>query len=157
MDRKPIELLYDSAFVKAADIVATGQEHQPILLVGDGLGTMNVFGLAELSKEAITLVHQRAAQAGVALLIMEAWVAKIDKGDYDESGEYTGPRPSEHPDRTEAVIFNVLTPTSQALAICPIDRTTNTLKKEPLQWLDEMASGEKMEGNMVRNNPPSVN
>lgn len=154
-----IESVYDRLFEKASEIVASGEEHQPILIIIHDDGSFEAVPviLADMPPEVWHFAQRKTAEKfGAAVLITEAWTLET-MGKLNENGEYDGPMPSEHPDRKEAVMFNVLTPTRQALATCPIDRATNTLEKRPLQWLDQLPEGAHIGGRMVRENAPSVN
>lgn len=160
MPTPSIETLYDDLFARASEIVATGEEHQPFLVVLKDGNEVGIMSLVDLPTETISSMHRVAADHfAAAILITEVWTVEFARNEakLDENGEYVGPPASEHPNRTEAILFNVLTPTRQAMAFCPIDRSTRTLGKRPLNWLDELPEGQRIGGRLVREDGPLAN
>lgn len=150
-----IDRIYDMLFQSASRIVAAGEEHQPILLVFRADEKLEVISGNRLpDKDALAALQQRLAadpQVLVVALIMEAWVMERPDPATAERLMRGDLNVSDCPERTEAIVFSLMTPTRQAFIQCPIDRTTNTLIRRPLMWLDR-----ESEGRFVRTSKPSL-
>jgi len=82
-------------------------------------------------------------------LICEAWMRQMQKDEerlFDSLGD--------DPKSIEGVMFNLITPTQQAIMTCKLDRTGQkgaTLEKTPFGWLgDPGGPYERVEGSAVR-------
>lgn len=138
--------LYNAAFPGAATIVASGEEHRPILIVGvEGRPLAIVDMSAAPSKDYIFEAHAKFARdasaaslvdTAAALLIMEAWTTQLDTTPEGQAvseriveGEL---RVQDLPQRRESIIFNVRVGERQFLASCLIDRATKSLARAEL-------------------------
>jgi hypothetical protein len=140
VDDSKIREHYDHLFAKATEIIALGEEHQPIFFVVNESNIVTDIELATALSPDQQAEHFKTLLArpgtAFAVLIHEAWWVDFDPSDpaavrkiQDAGGA------SQHPDRREVVVFSFLTPTRQAVMACPIDRATNTVTKRPFEWL----------------------
>jgi hypothetical protein len=148
--REIAEEVYSRLFQGAREIVATGQEHAPILIIENEYGPPVILGGHEFeNKDHIAYAHRQAVTVpGVtaAALIMEAWVyAGNDEKIIDA---LTHRKLSVHdlPEKTEALIFNIRAEGEQYIAMCKIDRTTRSLEHGKLFDPSGKESGGKESG-----------
>lgn len=138
--KQTAQRVIDSLFPCAAAIVAKGQEHQPMLVLNWQDDAQTITPLPPMSKDDAALLHRVSAQhpkIAAATLIMEAWVAT---GKQSEGGGLTDDPAlravaegkvavSDLPERGEAILFSIRVGRDQFIAMCKIDRATNTLEK----------------------------
>ncbi len=72
-------------------------------------------------------------------LVIESWGRVLAEG--QERGEL---RNELHADRIEYLIISLLTEHKQAVMMCKIDRTTGTVEKRPIQWVDKKTTSGRM-------------
>lgn len=140
-----IERFYDALFEQASRIVRSGKTHAPIIVLMHSSGATRAMLTMDLSSDQRASLFMGLAsdpEVIAAALIVEAWYAEgcdaaslaaaLEMAQNGELSEYAG--------RKEAIVISVLTPSRQAVMICPIDRTTNSLQKAPFQWINEQAA-----------------
>jgi hypothetical protein len=159
-DDPAILRFYDHLFIVASAIIKRGEEHAPIVIVISTAGVVTAKSLMGLQPDdAATLFKSMPAERDVraAALVMESWYVDGQLADPESRTVLelaSQGRLSEHPARKEAVVISILTATRQAVMICPIDRSTNTLQKRPFQWLTEGA--ESFMGRFIRSSPTAT-
>lgn len=141
-----IRQLYDDLFETAAAIVKRGEEHRPILIVlneSDRLAVIAATGLSDQKKAEMFKTIAATPGTVAVVLIHEGWLVVPDPMNGKVVSEAlrlaAERRLAEHPQRREVVMFNLLTPTRQAVMPCLIDRTTNTLEKAAFKWISDDA------------------
>ena len=141
---------------KIESIVATGEEHVPVMFVFEKtnsvIGRVGIIPVAmdglegkERAFAGLWLAAEQPFVEGV-ILLTESWMklANPDKVDRTKSL-------ADDPDRQEAIVLNAMRRNMQLLAYMMIDRTTNTVG-DP-QVVDPMAPDETMVGRMIYNKP----
>jgi hypothetical protein len=154
-----IQAFYERLHKAAAGFVAKGEEQIPLIALMMPSGDVELIAMPDASKDQVAELQRHAASQGcVAVLIWEAWQANYDKMTPQQIEDHKAGLLSleDVEGRTEAVLFNILTPTRQGLAMCPIDRSTNSLALAPINWFGE-DNGMKFSGRFVRENTPQSN
>jgi hypothetical protein len=111
--------------IPAREIIASGQDHQPMIFAHSTDGQVAALPLDfkdEDAKDFAAFVHRKLAADDyvyAAIMITEAWAAIEDGSKL---------MPSERKDRREILMFNALRRNQQLLAIYDIDRKAKTLK-----------------------------
>lgn len=141
---KDAQSLYDALFLRAEKIIKRGDQHEPFIFVLNDNGDLGILPLKDApNRESILIAHQgiaAIAETECAILIMEAWVLKInDPAKFIETvrtAELAGIK--DHPQREEALIFNFLCKGGKhGIAACKIQRSSNTLEKAEIMWLQD--------------------
>src|SRR5262245_25376818 len=82
-------------------------------------------------------------------MVATTWMVKFDKGDRPQSGVVV-PRPSNHPDRVEAVIVVTTSTDVSTIATADISRHAGRPPSlGPWEIMDDRASGTRLEGDML--------
>lgn len=152
-----IEKIYAAAHAVVAKSVRANEPLPPLLFVTDTQMATHVIDLSGApSKDAIAAIHQTSAQHPdivCAILAQEAWMLEIKKKPCSlglPAGSIAN-----HPDRTEAMVFNILTPALQGVAACRINREISTLEKADILW-DDHKSESLFHGRFIRGELPPV-
>jgi hypothetical protein len=131
--------MFGFVFECAAEVVAHGEEHRPMLLAESTDGKTALLPLDGLDKNIIAQLHRMMAEredVRAAALVMEAWMHVTKPGEEDsgiekalESGNLNI---SDLPGKEEAIIINIRAGGRQFLAACKIDRASNKLERGEL-------------------------
>ena len=133
-----IEAVLDRLLVPATIILASGQEHVPLLFRSDKLD--RPFPIFKLPKDAWLKAQQQLVAEGppgcFAVLIIEAWNVVYEPGQDPRKGDI--PMPRDHPNRKECLSFSFVGADWQAFAHCPIHRGPPIrIEKAPLIFVSE--------------------
>lgn len=160
-DEVLISRFYDDLFTKASSHVAAGKTHPPIvamlLLSGEVLATL-ALGMSPDERAALFIATAEIPQVRASGLIMETWYAESTNNSAEDQKLFelvNQGRLSEYPGRKEAIVISLMTAQRQAVMICPIDRTNNSVQKAPLQWMSDGAKA-TFTGRYVRSPPHAV-
>lgn len=134
------ERVFEALFPASVDVVASGDEHVPMLAVlreREGFSFMDVAGLP---KEALAELHRvSSVLPGVvaSALIMEAWSYRGDARSEKDAARLKALTAgaievADLRERTEVLIFNIRAGGAQRLAMCPIERPANVLRRGDL-------------------------
>ena len=139
----------------ARDQIAEGNEVHPAIFafgeVGDEV-RVSTYDVAKLmnssqNKEVIRMMMEEAIQmddVSIVLLVTEAWLLKLPAEGVTKD-EVLTIRPSEHPDKEEVVLVNIMTKTAQFIATAKLYRDPVNLSEFEIVSL----TGES-EGTLVR-------
>lgn len=151
--REELQLVYDWAFDTAQHIAYAGQQVEPVVLscrfINGKLRSGKIIGFANWSnaehKDQAALFIKSLIdrpQVDVVCFVTEAWYVghtSLNEGeatqhDRDEALRCVeeGIAPSQHPERRECVIFNFYTKLYDCMAMCPLERPSNKLLRQPL-------------------------
>ena len=156
--RRWFEVQLKGYLVIAGKIVATGEEHVPLMFAypadkRESPVLMPVGTMPDLmeDKDRLARFHRFVARAPfvyACVLIMEAWTLLTDRD--KNLDEQLGKSIADHPERTEAIIVNAIHDRQQLFAMVPIDRVNKKLKEPKIiDPFKDMA----MEGRMILNVP----
>ena len=150
----------------ARDQIAKGNEVHPVVFAfgeaADDPGEVRVstYDVAKLmnssqNKEVIRMMMEEAIQmddVSIVLLVTEAWLLKLPAENVTKDEALTI-RPSEHPDKEEVVLINIMTKTAQFIATAKIYRDPVSLSEFEIVSLTG-----KSEGTLVRDeeDTPSI-
>jgi hypothetical protein len=144
-DDTQIVQFYDELFEVASSIVKKGEEHAPMVLILNTAGALRGLLLVGLDPDQrASLFFSMAARPDVraAALVVESWYVEGDLTDAAHGAvldlAIQGPLEN-HPERKEAIVISIMTATRQAVMLCPIDRSSNSLLKQPFHWLSEQS------------------
>lgn len=157
-----LQAVYDWAFDTAQSIASKGMQVEPVVLscrfINGKLRSGKIIKFQDFS----TVEHKDQAarfmkslidrpQVDVVCFLTEAWYvgpaslkeAEATQHDLDEARRCLeeGITPSQHPERRECVIFNFYTKLYDCIAMCPLERPSNKLLRQPLDLTMGHASG----------------
>ena len=145
----------DELYKDAEEALKNGQVISPTLFALHG-GKLRILELDPLiekrGKEVVPFLMEQLIEEDsieVVIFVSEMWMLELPmKG--TSRKEVLSITPSEHPDRTEGVLFNVLTKTNQYIAKA-------TICRNPVKLYDlEVLPTQGMEGKMVHQHRPVV-
>lgn len=158
------ESVLNRLFGASQAIVNAGEEHPPLLLAVSVKNEMAVIPVHAFDKDRMAGMHRGLAaetsQIAVAVLVVETWFYKSHAND-PNNAKYTKAvatgaiEVADLPDRQEAILFNFRSGTEQRLALCQIDRQTNTLIKGEL--IDPADPKGKFSGRFVGDGQTRIN
>jgi hypothetical protein len=143
------EDLLQALLPQTRQIVATGEEHKPMLFIvsHDGqiaIQTVHPFDSIEDKERTVFLqrflANKQEMIAGV-VFVCEAWAATVDS--------YPTGSISQHPNRTEVIQFSAMRGGEQLIASYPIKRPGNILAEDEGKLIDPVDLG--AEGRFVLN------
>lgn len=133
--KSKLETFYNSVFPFMADGIAKGGQLPAAAAILLEQGEVGLAPLGEIpSNRYSELQAYLLAKPGVVAvgIISESWVVEMDIAEMDKLD--LSVRPSDHPNRKEAVLINFLCRDGTVYAaVCPIERPANTLVKGELR------------------------
>ena len=133
---------YDDLFRRASSLVASGRVHPPVVAVLDDTGSACAVLTHEMKiEDRASLFMKMAAypNAQAAALITETWYIDATNNPAEAMrflALASQGKLHEYPEKQEAIVISILTTSRQAIMVCQIDRTTNSVQKAPFKWID---------------------